>query len=222
MRNSSFGDSKKTFAEKTISILKKRNISFVALAKEVGENVNTVKNSLYGRRHIREDLARKICKFLDVDYYEMIKDDEYLNSLNPNVPLSFGKKLENILISKNIYKSDFADSLGLSNATITNIIQDKTDIKKDTLINICNLLNVDIYEMIKDDPKYISIKDNLNNKISISTVFQRVGITKPVSGYEDILTDLINKNRDLFTENKSDEKNLNNTTSFLDKEKEIT
>ena len=89
MRKLSFGDSNKTFAEKVICILRERKITFPFLAEPVGENVNTVKNSLYGRRHIREDLARKICKFLDVDYYEMIKDDEYLNSLNPNVTLSF-------------------------------------------------------------------------------------------------------------------------------------
>ena len=64
MKDLSFGDTHRTFAEKVIDILKAENIKFTTLAKEVGENVSTIKNCLYGRRRIKKDIAEKICDYL--------------------------------------------------------------------------------------------------------------------------------------------------------------
>ena len=210
MKDLSFGDTHRTFAEKVIDILKAENIKFTTLAKEVGENVSTIKNCLYGRRRIKKDIAEKICDYLKVDYYEMTKDDDYLNTLNPKKSLSFGQKLSNLLTSKGILQSDLAEILGVSESTISNIVNDKYDIKKDTLVKICNTLNVDMYEMLKDDPKYSYLKEEFKNKVSILSIFRSVGINNPKENYETILMDLINDNKQLFIDSDNQKDNSNN------------
>lgn len=91
---------------------------------------------------------------------------------------------------------------------MSNIIHNKTDIKKDKLIQICSLLNLNLYDLIKNDPKFkYYIPDGICDTLVIS-LFKKVGIDDPREGSENILMNLINENKELFlsdSQNKTNE-----------------
>lgn len=195
MKDLSLGDDKQmTFVEKIIQEMNLRKISFPSLANAVGENENSIKQILYGRRKLKPDLANKLCDFFNLDFYEMTKNEPQLNSNYT----TFGQKFSHFLDVNSLSQNDVAKEIGVSRSTISNIINDKLDTKKDTLIAICGKYNLEFYDMVKDDPKYSEFSDNLNNKTSIMKLFRKVGIFNPVDGYENILANLINQNKDLF------------------------
>ncbi len=196
MKDLSLGDeTRNTFVKKINEELKVRKISLFDLAKGVGENLNTIKTILYGYRKLNLDLAKRLCNYLNLDFYEMTKDDPVFNS---NKCITFGQKLGHYLDVNNLRQDDIANEIGVSRVTISNIVNDKTNTNKDILVKICGKYNLDFYDMVKDDPKYSLISDSLNNKISVMNLFQKVGINEPIAGYEDILTNLINENKELF------------------------
>ena len=210
---SSFGDveeNKKTFAEKVLCILQERNIKYTVLAREVGENVSTIKQIFYGRRKPKSELAHKICDYLKIDYFSYIKDDPYLSPLNDN-SLSFGNKLSRILSSKNITQAEFAESIGISTATLSLIINDKQSFTSDVLFKICDELKLNVYDLIKDDPRYMNFASNFVNQTTIESLFRKVGIENPTKKDEEILVNLINDNKTLFSSNKE----INNTNDVF-------
>lgn len=206
MKDLSLGDeTKNTFVKKVNQKLKTKNMTYIDLAEGVGENVNTIKTILYGYRKINLDLAKRLCNYLNLDFYEMTKDDPKLNS---NKCLTFGQKLGHYLEVNSIRQDDIASEIGVSRVTISNIVNNKTNTNKDILVKICGKCNLDFYEMVKDDPKYSELSNNLSNRVSVMNLFKKVGINEPIDGYEEILTNLINANKELFLP-KQDE-NLNN------------
>ncbi len=210
MKDSSLGDkTKKTFVEKIIQEMTFKNISFPVLADGVGENVNSIRAILYGNRKIDLDLAKRLCNYLQLDFYNMTKDDPILNS---NKCITFGQKLAHYLDVNNLRQDDVANEIGVSRATISNIVHDKKSTNKDTLVNICGKYNLEFYDMVKDDPKYSEFSSNLNNKTSIMKLFNKVGINDPIPGYEDILTNLINENKELFLPKQNE--NFNNISNL--------
>lgn len=205
MKNLSLGDTdKKTFAEKTIQELNLRKMSFVTLADGVGENVSTIKQCLYGNRKIKTVTAKKICNFLHLDFNEMIKDDAYLSSLNSVEYTTFGEKFGHFIEANNLNYSDVAENIGVSRTTIFNIIKDKNETRKDTLVKLCGTYNLDFYEMIKDDPKYSDFANNFEGNTNLSSLFRKVGINSFMPEYENILINLINDNKNLFLPNNNE------------------
>lgn len=207
MEDLSLGDeNKKSFVEKVIQEMNFKNISFPVLANGVGENVNSIRSILYGQRKIDLDLAKRLCDYLHLDFYQMTKDDSQLNS---NKYITFGQKLGHYLDVNSIRQDDIASEIGVSRVTISNIVNDKKNTTKDILVKICGKYNLDFYDMVKDDPKYSELFDNLNNRVSVMNLFRKVGINNPIDGYEDILTNLINENKDLFLPKEENISNLN-------------
>lgn len=210
---SSFGDvdkNKKTFAEKVLVILQERNIKYTVLAREVGENVSTIKQIFYGRRKPKREVAHKICDYLKIDYFSSIKDDPYLSPLNEEA-MTFGSKLSRILSSKNITQAEFAESIGISTATLSLIINDKQSFTTDVLFKICDELNLNVYDLIKDDPRYMDFANNFVNQTTIGSLFRKVGLQNPTKEDEEILVNLINDNKTLFSSNKE----IKNTTDVF-------
>lgn len=216
MKDVSLGDNKerKNFCEKVIDIMQLSKMTYKSLAEGVGENVNTLKQTLYGRRRIKKDLATKICDYLGLNYLDMTKDDPFLSSYYSSDSNSFGAKLGKELSSRGITHYEFADTIGISNGTLSRIVNNKTDIKKDTLVKICSSLNLNIYDMIKDDPKYDEYSDLYSS--SVIGLFKKVGIDEPVAGYENILLDLINNNKSLFLSNSQNNFTEANRQNFTD------
>lgn len=197
MENLSFGDYKKmNFAEIIIAELRKRKITQQEVANEIGENYNTLKQWLYGKRTINETVAKKLCDYLDLDYKEVTKNDPYLNALEISEISTFGEKLRKILKAKNIGHSEFAEAINISPGNLSYIINDKRTIKLKTLCEICGYLNVNIYNMIKDDPKYATFSNQFATPIL--SLFEEAGITNLIPNYKDVLLSLIKDNKKIF------------------------
>lgn len=202
MEKLSFGDeNKKNFAEIIIAELRKRKITQQDIANEIGESYGNLKHYLYGQRPIKESVAIKLCNYLNLDYMEAIKNDPYLSSLNSFVPITFGEKIKNILRTKNISFEEFAEEIGISKGTLSYIINDNKVVKIETICKMCAYLNTNIYNMIKDDPKYALIKDQFNS--SILSLLNEIGITNPIPNYEEVLKKLIKANKYLFMADKN-------------------
>ena len=200
MEKLSFGDEKKkTFAEIIIAELRERELTQQDIANQIGENYNNLKSYLYGHRPIKESVAKKLCNYLNLDYEEAIKNDPYLNPLNYYEPISFGQKLKALLRNKNIGFDEFAEGVGISTGTLSYIINGNKIIKLETICKICSYLNTNIYDMIKDDPQYILIKNQFNT--STIHLLNEAGIVNPISNYEEVLIKLIKANKYLFMAN---------------------
>lgn len=197
MEDLSFGDeNKKTFAEIIIAELKKRKITQQDIANAIGEDYNSLKQCLYCKRPIKESVAIKLCNYLSLDYNEVIKNDPHLNIWQNSNAITFGQKLGKLLRTRNIDHKDFAEAVGISSATLSYIINNNRTLKLNTVCTICSYLNVSIYNMIKDDPKYKLISDSFNT--SIISLLKEAGIENPIPDYESALLNLIKANKYIF------------------------
>lgn len=199
MKNINFENTnKKTFAEIIISELKRRKITQQEIANAIGEDYNSLKQCLYCKRPIKESVAIKICNFLNLDFAEATKNDPHLNIWEDSDKITFGQKLGKILKAKNIDHKDFAEAIEIAPSTLSYIINNNRTLKLNVVCKICSFLNVSIYNMIKDDPKYKLISDNFNT--SILSILKEAGIDSPIPNYEEVLINLIRKNKEMFIE----------------------
>lgn len=62
--------------------------------------------------------------------------------------LTFGEKLEDALIAKNMTKKQLAEAVGVSGATVTNWCTGTRVPTADKIIKLCLLLDIDLYDAL--------------------------------------------------------------------------
>ena len=114
---------------------------------------------------------------------------------------SFGKKLKEALIKKQMSQKELADKMGVNKSTITRYIKDKSAVSNTKIVEIANILNIspsDLFSNYKEEhPIYKGVSRDELDEIDEDEVFEKVPLLGEVAAgvpiyMDDYTNDTIN------------------------------